>query len=196
MAKSGLMKFEDGLPIKHQSVALLLLAAACGQPGAVVATPAPRTDQVHVESQHVDYDIVSRSEGSEIRALLPNSAPDVWRTLPRVYADLGIPIQSLDSAHQILIGVVSAKRTFANAPLSTLLDCGSSVMGPNANSYNVRLHFQNQVDSTDTAQTTLRTLVTATAASDGGVTVRCASSGQVERLIANRVKGFLVHERN
>ena len=186
------MRFRDAFPLEKTSVALLILVAACRQPGGVVATPSPRTSRVHVESQHVDYDIVATPEGSEIRALLRFSAADVWRALPRVYADLAIPIESLDAAHYLLVGVAYARRTFANGPLSALIDCGSTLMGPNANSYNVRLHFQNQVDSTDKTQTSLRTLVTATAASDGGTTVRCSSTGQVERLITNRVSGLLI----
>ena len=189
------MRFGDAFPLETPSVALLLLVAACGQPGGVVATPAPRTDRVHIESQHVDYDIVSTADGSEIRAVLPFSAADVWRTLPRVYADLAIPIESVDAADRLLVGVTSARRTFANSPLSALIDCGSTLMGPNANSYNVRLHFQNQVDSTDKAQASLRTLVIATAASDGGTTVRCSSTGQVERLITNRVSALLIQEK-
>jgi hypothetical protein len=193
--KSSAMRLSAGLGLKPYSVAPLLLVLACGQPGAVVSTPAPRTDRVHVESQHVDYDIASTAEGSEIRALLPYSAADAWRALPRVYADLGVPVETVDADHRILVGVVSARRTFANSSLSALIDCGSTLMGQNANSYNVRLHLQNEVDSVDKAQATIRTVLTATAASDGGATVRCSSTGQLERLITNRVSGFLIQEK-
>lgn len=171
----------------RKSVSLLLVMVACAsQPGGI-ATPPTRIDRVHVESQHGDYDIASKVEGSEARAAVQFPAAAAWQALPRVYSDLAIPIETLDPAHRFIVGVVSARRVFANRSLSRFLDCGSTVMGPNADAYNVRLHLQTQVDSTGVAEATVRTLVSATAASDGGITVRCASRGDLERLIVARL---------
>lgn len=171
-------------------VPLLLIVACAPQPGGI-ATPPSRVDRVRVESQHIDYDIASKVEGSEARAAVLFPAARVWEALPRVYSDLAIPVETHDPAHRLIVGVASARRVFANKSLSHFLDCGSTVMGPNANSYNVRLHVQTQVDSVGAAEASVRTLVTPTAASDGGITVRCASRGDLERLIVDRVSELL-----
>lgn len=151
-----------------------------------------RIDRVHVESQHVDYDLASKVEGSEIRAVVQFPAADVWQALQTVYSDLSIPIETNDPTHRFLAGVVSARRAFANKPLSRLVDCGSTAIGPNANTYNVGLHLQTQVDSLRASETTLRTLLRSTAASDGGITIRCSSSGELERSIVDRTRALLI----
>ena len=176
-------------------VLVLFVLAACGGSGGVIATPAPRVDRIHVESQHVDYDIASTAEGTEIRSVLQFSAADAWQAVPRVYADLSVPVESLDPAHRLLSGVASARRVFASRPLSRLVDCGSTLMGPNADSYNVRLRLQIQVDSTGPAESRVRTLVTSTASSDGGITVRCSSTGQLERTLIDRLRALLIQQR-
>jgi hypothetical protein len=176
-------------------VLVLFVVAACGGSGGGIATPAPRVDRIHVESQHVDYDIASTAEGTEIRSVLQFSAADAWQAVPRVYADLSVPVESLDPAHRLLSGVASARRVFASRPLSRLVDCGSTLMGPNADSYNVRLRLQIQVDSTGPAESRVRTLVTSTASSDGGITVRCSSTGQLERTLIDRLRALLIQQR-
>jgi hypothetical protein len=176
-------------------VLVLFVLAACGGSGGGIATPAPRVDRIHVESQHVDYDIASTAEGTEIRSVLQFSAADAWQAVPRVYADLSVPVESLDPAHRLLSGVASARRVFASRPLSRLVDCGSTLMGPNADSYNVRLRLQIQVDSTGPAESRVRTLVTSTASSDGGITVRCSSTGQLERTLIDRLRALLIQQR-
>ena len=180
---------------KGKSVALLLVIAACGQPQGGISTPAPRMDRVHVESQHVDYDFVSTADGTEIRSLVQYPAPDVWHAVQQVYADLAISTETLDPAHRFLAGVVSARRQFANRSLSHFVNCGSTLMGPNANTYNVRLHIQTQVDSTGAAEARVRTVVQATGASDGGITVQCASTGDLERVIGDRVSALLIQQK-
>ena len=174
-----------------KSVSLLLAVAACAsQPGGI-ATPPSRIDRVHVESQHIDYDIASKVEGTESRGAVQFPAPAVWQTLIRVYSDLAIPVETLDPAHRFLAGAVTVRRAFANKPLSHYFDCGSTVMGPNANAYNVRIRVQTQVDSVSSTEATVRTLVSSTAASDGGITVRCASRGDLEQLIVARIGELL-----
>ncbi len=182
-------RFSPGL----KSVTLLFGVISCApQPGGM-ATPPSRVDRVHVEGQHVDYDIASKVEGSEARAAVQFPAAAVWRALTQVYSELPIPVETVDPAHRFLAGAVTARRAFANRSLSNFIDCGSTVVGPNANSYNVRMQVQSQVDSVGSTEASVRTLVTSTAASDGGNTVRCASSGDLERLIVDRVKLLLLH---
>ena len=189
------MDMTKGFSSVLESVLVLFVVAACGGSGGGIATPAPRVDRIHVESQHVDYDIASTAEGTEIRSVLQFSAADAWQAVPRVYADLSIAVESLDPAHRLLSGVASARRVFASRPLSRLVDCGSTLMGPNADSYNVRLRLQIQVDSTGPAESRVRTLVTSTASSDGGITVRCSSTGQLERTLIDGLRALLIQQR-
>lgn len=167
------------------------LILACAQQRGGIVTPPSRVDRVHVESQHVDYDLSSKVEGSETRATIRFSPSDAWQTLPQVYYELAIPVQTHDTAHRLIAGAVSARRSFANKPLSRFVDCGTTAVGPSANAYNVRLTIQTQVDSAGVGEATIRSLVSATAASDGGITVRCASKGDLERLIVDRLSELL-----
>jgi hypothetical protein len=179
----------------RQPVTLLLIIAACGQPPGGISTPAPRLDHTRVESQHVDYDIVSTADGAEIRSLAPYPAADVWQAVPRVYADLAIAIETVDPTHRFLAGVATARRQFASKPLSHFVNCGSTLMGPNANTYTVRLHIQTEVDSTGPVEARVRTVVQYTGASDGGTTVRCSSTGDLERTIGDRVRALLIEQK-
>jgi hypothetical protein len=170
---------------------MLAVLTACAQQTGGIATPPSRVDQVRVESQHIDFDITSKVEASEARATVQFPAAAVWRALPRAYSDLAIPVETLDPAHRFLAGAVTARRTFAGKSLSQFVDCGSTAIGPNANSYNVRLRIQTQADSTDAGESSIRSLITSTAASDGGITVRCGSKGDLERLIVARTVELL-----
>jgi hypothetical protein len=175
----------------RKSIALLLAVVACASQSGGIATPPSSVDRVHVESQHIDYDIASKVEGSEARATVQFPPATVWRALAQVYSELPIPVETADPGHRFLSGAVTARRTFANKSLSHFFDCGSTVMGPNANAYNVRIHVQSQVDSVGAAESNVRTLVSSTAASDGGITVRCASRGDLERLIVDQIGELL-----
>lgn len=157
-----------------------------------MVTPPARIDRMHVESQHTDLDISSKVEGTETRAVVQFPALLVWQALPRVYADLEISTATLDPAHRFVAGAVSVRRSFAGKSLSNFLDCGTSVIGPNANSYNVRVQLQTQVDSVSGSESVVRSLVTASAASEGGITVRCSSKGGLERAIVDRLAAALV----
>ncbi len=189
------------MPIKkhyfsgRQSLPLLLVIAACGQPQSGISTPAPRMDRTHVESQHVDYDIASTADATEVRSLVPYPAADVWQAVSRVYADLAIATETVDPAHRFLAGVASARRQFASKPLSHFVNCGSTLVGPNANTYNVRLHIQTEVDSTGPKEARVRTVVQSTGAGDGGTTVRCSSTGDFERTIGDRVSALLIQQK-
>ena len=96
-----------------------------------------------------------------------------------------------DLANRTLGGAVSAHRVFAGRPLSRFVNCGITVIGANADSYDVRLRLRTRVDSVSPSQTRMRTLLEATAASNGGATVHCSSSGALEESIATRVKAEL-----
>jgi hypothetical protein len=174
---------------------LLLVTAACGQPPGGISTPAPRMDRTHIESQHADYDITSTADGAEIRSLVPYPAAEVWQAVSRVYADLAIATESRDPTHRFLAGIASARRQFASKPLSHFVNCGSTLVGPNANTYNVRLRIQTEVDSTAPGEARVRTVVQSTGAGDGGTTVRCSSTGDLERMIGDRVSAILIQQR-
>ena len=180
--------------MRAHALAIVTLLA-CAPPRAEIPNSPRPVENIHVESQHADYDLTSRGEGSEIRAEVEFPAAAVWGALPVVYTDLAIAVETQDPQRRFLAGAVSARRTFAKKPLSSLIDCGSSVVGPNANSYNVELRVQTEVDSTEAAAAMIRTAFTSTAASDGGMTVRCSSKGELERIIVDRIRALLIQEK-
>jgi hypothetical protein len=181
--------------VSRHLLGLLALSAACNQQQGGIENPTPRVDRVHVESQHVDYDMASTAEGTEIRSTIPYPARDVWEAAQRVFADLGIAPEILDPTRRFLAGSASARRVFASRALSQLVNCGSTLMGPNADTYNARLHLQTEVDSTGAAESQVRTILQTAAASDGGSTVQCSTKGVLERTIRDRISALLIQQK-
>lgn len=180
-------------PIFAQRCLLLILTAvsvACAtQPGGRVPGP-ERVENVSIESPSRTREYQLRPDVSESRAALEFGADQVWAALPTAYNVLPIPVDGIDSTRRFISGSVLAHRQFLRRPVSQFVDCGSTIVGPSADSYSVSIRIQTKVDSLTSSTSTLRTWVEATGRSNTG-TVRCTSSGEFERLVRDQVKELL-----
>jgi hypothetical protein len=109
----------------------------------------------------------------------------IWKTLPGVFGTLEIPIANFDAERNV-IGNQDLKlyRRLGKTPLTRLLDCGTTQVGPNAESYEVRLSVQTTIQrsTADTSHTALTTTVQAMARpmAFAGEYRQCTSKGALE----------------
>ncbi|MEX2153842.1 MAG: hypothetical protein WD825_10930 [Gemmatimonadaceae bacterium] len=120
----------------------------------------------------------------------------VWEVLPAVYSALEIPIAQVDPDESV-IGNPGLKlyRRLAKVPLMRYLDCGTTQIGPNADSYEVMLTVLTKVQRArpDTTTTTVGTIVEAMArpVAYKGEYVRCTSKGALEARLVEVLKVHL-----
>jgi hypothetical protein len=114
----------------------------------------------------------------------------VWRTLPSVYGLAEIPISDFD-AEKNVIGNSGFKmyRRLGKTSLSKYFDCGSTQVGPSAESYEIHASILTRVHrvASDTAKTVVTTTVDAVARpmQFAGEYRRCTSKGALEQHLSN-----------
>ena len=123
---------------------------------------------------------------------LPASAGAVFWAARQVLFELKIPTPMADSARGYLINGRFVKlRSLAGSPLSTYLNCGSGITGPNADAFRVTMAIAAFVDPTGPNTSRLRVTVLAGAESTEGVSksaVACASSGVLEERMLRTIR--------
>lgn len=123
---------------------------------------------------------------------IPASAGTVFWATRQVLFELGIPAPFADSARGYLVnGRFIKMRNLAGSPLSTYLNCGSGMTGPNADTFRVIMAVAAFMDSTGPSTSRLRITVLAGAESMEGVAksaVACGSSGVLENRIYELVR--------
>ncbi len=181
-------------PIMPRSVsAALLLVTACAgarstpqettvvTPRTAVITTSTGTSSVQLTNQ-------DRTQGATIRV-----APDLaWKLIPSVFADFALPVTTyLTDTRQIVSANNRARGRLGTLRMTALVSCGADMLGDDkANSYEVTLAVSTAISPTaDTAAALVSTLVTATARpmATSGDLLHCASTGQLEKRIANAV---------
>jgi len=121
---------------------------------------------------------------------------DVLRAVAAVYQSLKVPMELVDTV-QFRIGNPGFRRTgtFAGKRLSTWLQCGDGITGPNADSYRVTLSLHTLVQPGPEGGSLVRTAVLAGAVNVGEGAGRqplpCSSTGALERRIRELVEAEL-----
>lgn len=165
-------------------VALATLAcASSGTPGAgpyeqshvIVDAPGGRYDLLLTREQYLSSDTLT---------VAPKAA---WPALVQTYAAFGVPLQGADrSRYMIATQYFHAHSSFAGERLSRWLECGSTMTGDIATTYEITLRFGSLLDTSVVGRTIVRSAVTASAIATGtGTTpVQCSSRGALEKRIA------------
>lgn len=159
--------------------ALFLVASSVGaQRPAAVRLPG------HASSMSLDSGAVD--------VTLPASAGAVFFAARQVFFELQIPTPMADSARGYLInGRFTKFRSLAGSPLSTYLNCGSGMTGPNADAFRVTMAIAAFFDATGPNTSRLRLTVLAGAESTEGVSksaVACASTGVLEERVLRTIR--------
>lgn len=119
----------------------------------------------------------------------------VWHALPAAFEKLGIPItQAEDATHTIANGGLKIRRVLGDAPLSRYIDCGTTQIGENADSYEVYLTITTRVDEEPASglsilHTTFEAMARPIAFSREYS--RCSSKGVLEKKLVEAVQAQL-----
>ena len=118
----------------------------------------------------------------------------VWRVLPAVFDSLGIPITRLEApTHTIANEGAKGRLRLKGVAFSTYIECGTTQIGPNADSYDIFYTVTTQVKSTGPNSSTISTVFDAAAkpVSFSQEYNRCSSKGTLEAKIADVVRAKL-----
>ena len=164
----------------------LALLAGCAT-AAAGGAPADTPGRVITAGDSYDFRIANDASADA----LPIRATPVaaWTALPGVYQALDIPVEHIDAAGRILGNQRhQARRRLGGEPMSTWFTCGSTLSGPIANEYDLRIAVLSQVrPAEEPSASILSTRVEATARSRDGTSaseVACSTTGRLERRIA------------
>ncbi len=173
------------------AVAVVVLTACGSQGGARAGSPEPQSVTIG-QGNSASGLRMSSSGGAKVDTLwVPIDR--VWKALPAVYGLLEIPIGTFD-AEQNAIGNEDLKlyRRLGKTPLMRLIDCGTTQIGPNADSYEVRLSVLTtlQRSRSDTTKTTIATRVSALAkpVAFAGEYRPCTSKSALEQQLLTTLK--------
>ena len=165
-----------------------LVAFSCGLLLAASSVGAQRPAAVRLPGHPSPIPIDSAS----VEVALPVSSGAVFFAARQVFFELKIPTLLADSARGYLInGRFIKLRALAGFPLSTYVNCGSGMTGPNADSWRVTMAIAAFVDATGPNTSRLRLNVLAGAESTEGVSksaVACASTGLLEDRILKTIR--------
>ena len=174
-------------------VAILAMTGivACASQSHAPSTATPESERVRMGGQQTGLRLSSTTVARADTLWL--GIDRVWKALPAVYAVLEVPIASFDAEANV-IGNSSVKlyRRLGKTPLTRYLDCGSTQIGPNADSYEVFLSVLTKLSrpQADTSNTAVVTTVEATARpiQFRGDPVRCSSKGALEARVIEVLK--------
>lgn len=177
------------------SMLLAVLLSACGSNyGAVSSTPAelkPRRASTDGNSYLIDLPAESGIHTTE----LLGTPQEVFPLVAKVYDELGIPIEMLQTSSFILgNNSFRARRQIGKIPMARIVDCGASATGARANSDVIIFNLKTQIREVGPNSVVVETSLSATAQSVEGAstnTVGCSSRGELEKRIA---AGVLQHQ--
>ena len=164
---------------------ILALAGCASAPPR--GTPAETPGRVIASGDSYDFRIDGASGADRMRI---RATPEVaWIGLPGVYEALEIPVAHVDPSSRTLGNQRhQARRRLGGEPMSTYFNCGSTLSGPIATEYEMRISVISQImPAENPAEAAIVTRVQAAARSRDGSSatdVPCASSGRLEQRIA------------
>lgn len=171
-------------------LAVALGCAATGSP----TRGRPETVTIEVPAAATSR-VVLRDDPSGSTMVLAVPAARAWTAVPAAYNVLPIPVVAFDSTRRTIQGSASAYRSFLRSSVSRFVDCGTTIVGPSADSYRVQISVESQVEALSDSTSSLQTRVDASAAGGSG-TIHCSTTGSLERLVNNQVAELLGQTQN
>ncbi len=167
----------------------LLSAAACASANSSSEPPGAASTVRIAGAQGGELRMTSNAGANITRISFPIGK--VWHALPAAFEELGIPITSVDTlTHTLSNGGFKTRRVLGPTPLSRYIDCGTTQIGENADSYDVYLTFVARVDEDPvTGLATLNTLFESMArpVAFSREYSACSSRGVLEKRLADAV---------
>ena len=142
------------------------------------------------------YNLSTREERDVMVTTILSPLDSVWSILPGVFLELGVEPGTIDQQQHVISNTsFKARRSLGGTRLSKYFDCGSSVVGSNADQMVVTISLTVQVVRDSVEISTLRTQVNGYANAEGtsGSTVHCGTTGGLEARVARMVNDDLAH---
>jgi len=176
------------MPASHLArLAVAALATlGCATSGSTGAGPYEQS-HVIVDAPGGRYDLLLTREQYLSSDTLTVSPKAAWPALVQTYAAFGVPLEGADqSRYVIATRYFHAHSSFAGERMSRWLECGSTMTGDIATTYEITLRFGSLLDTSVVGRTIVRSAVSATAIATGtGTTpIQCSSRGSLEKRIA------------
>ncbi|MCA0377037.1 MAG: hypothetical protein LCH84_15405 [Gemmatimonadetes bacterium] len=162
-----------------------LAACASGNAGSTSRAPVTQT----IGGAGVGRATITTTTEADVMTL-PFDADMVFRVLPSLYDSLGVQINTVDPARRMIgNNGFKLRQRLGKAVLSTLIDCGNTQIGPNADSYDVYLSVITTVTPAGAGASTLSTLLEAQARpiTYNQAYNRCTTKGTLEQRLADLV---------
>lgn len=169
-----------------------LAISACGNAG-------PSPQEIAPSGQYVSFDPVTGAFHQSTLIPAQTRGPDTLTDLttkravallPRVYAELNIPVTSFDpKLHLIASSNRPVTLQVGGLRPSMVLDCGMGAYGPNADRYQVSLTIYTGVSGDSLGPAVVETRLSARAVPNGlSSYVPCSSTGRLEDAIAQKLR--------
>lgn len=176
------------------SLCVVSVVACAGSNATPEASPAPVEQHVQISTAGSQTSL-----GSSLN-LVPSSgltshhfaAPieQVWKVLPAVFDSLGVPVGLLDPrAHAIGNNGFKVRGKLGKVGLARYIDCGTTQIGPNAESYDITLTLTTTLSSTPDGATamSMNLLASAKPMAFGQDAFPCSSKGALEKRVTDLV---------
>jgi hypothetical protein len=172
------------------SVGLAAALIACSP----AVTPTPRTESTYIPGGGV---MSVSGENGTIAVTIGAPLQTTWRVLPAAFDSVGVALTLIDPKKHLMANEgFTVRQKLRNERLSTYFECGTTQVGPNADSYQlyVTVHSYLEPSPGDSTRTRMTVAVTGSAkplqfAQDYS---RCTSKTMLERrmldVVANLVK--------
>ena len=173
---------------------LLLAASACASSGAASKEGASTDQTVRIMGASNTNLTLTSNAGAQVSRI--GAGPErVWLALPGAYEKVGIPISEVDTIHQRIANTgLKLRRQLNGTSLSRFIECGSTQIGDNADSYDVYITISSTVKKDPVSGlATLETLFESQAkpVSFSREYARCSTKGLLEQRIVEAVKAQL-----
>ena len=118
------------------AVASVVALAGCASSSALPE----RTDTRTIEIQGVAGKLTTSSSSSASVASVSAPLDQVWRMLPALFDSLAVPVALIEPAKHVIGNEgFKIRQRLGKVTLSRYMDCGTTQIGPNADSYDVYL---------------------------------------------------------
>ncbi|MDA1082575.1 MAG: hypothetical protein O2973_13070 [Gemmatimonadetes bacterium] len=172
--------------MRSVSAIFLLATAACASGGTSAGGSSPATQTFGIAGSASDRLTISPSTGPNINTVA--FAPDmIWRILPAAFDSVSVPVTHVDPASKTIGNSgFKTRLRLGKTPLSRFIECGTTQIGPNADSYDVYMTLLVQVVPDGTGSRLVTTFeASARPISFSQSYSRCSSRGTLEsRLLA------------
>ena len=167
----------------------LLAACASASKNAPPEQVSMAPSNTRIETPGATYELRNVTS-DRAEAITVKVKPEVaWTKMTAVYAEVGLPVNMyVDATRQIGARGVRARGRLGNVRLAQLVSCGTDVTGEDkASSYEITFDVASAIGAAPDGNTHVLTMVTASGRpmATSGDPVRCTTTGQLEKRIAN-----------